>query len=144
MVDDQVGRHRLSDMMIIKVDHPATRGEQGGQAGLVWAAQAADCCDAGTAPGQPYAGEQGVAAVVTRTNHDHHMAPISAAARRLEQLGRAGGYSGRGPLHQRVDTLDSDGPLLDLPDLIDAIRAHDHASQITTADAMPASWDMLR
>ena len=61
-----------------------------------------------------------------------------------QQVGGTGGNGGRGPLHQCVHALRGDGSLLDTADRLDAVRAHDHASQITTAEAMPASWDMLR
>jgi hypothetical protein len=130
--------------MIIEVDHSATCGEQRGSSGWLRGAEAPNCCDANSVPGQPYAGKKRVATVVASTNHDHHMAPIPAAARRLKQVGRTGGDRGCGPLHQCIDALDGDSPVLDSPDRLDAVCAHDHASQITTADAMPASWDMLR
>ena len=136
-VYDQVVRH--SRIMIIELDQPATCRDQRRKAGRMWDAQAAECGDAYAPAGQPYAGEQRVASIVARSNHDHHVAPISAATLRLQQVGCIGGHGGRGPLHQCVHALDGDGPLFDPTDLVDPVGAHDHASQITTAEAMPAS-----
>ena len=130
--------------MIIEIDQPTTRREQRRKAGRMWGAQAADGCHPCAPAGQPYAGEQRVASVVSRPHHDHHVASVAAATVRLQQVGCIGGHGRRGPLHQRVHALDGDGALLDSTDLVDPVCAHDHASQITTAEAMPASWDMLR
>jgi hypothetical protein len=86
--------------MIIQIDQPATCRDQRRKAGSMWAAQAANRGDAHAPAGQPYAGEQRVASIVARTNHDQHVAPISAAAGRPQQVGCLAATAS-GPLHQR-------------------------------------------
>jgi hypothetical protein len=110
----------------------------------MWRAQASDSSDAYAAPSQAYASEQSVATIVPGTDHDHHVTPVATTGARPQQLGGARGYASRGTLHQRVDAFNGDRPVLDAADLVHAVGAHDHASQITTAEAIPASWDMLR
>src|SRR4051794_27446445 len=107
-------------------------------------AKASHCSDAYATPGQSYTGEQRVAPVVAGSHHDHDVASVSAAGGGPDKVGGTCRNGSCCPLHQCIDALYGDGSLFDATNHLDAVRAHDHASQITTAEAMPASWDMLR
>ena len=67
--------------------------------------------------------------------------PRCAASSPGDRCGQPGG----GPLHQHVVVPDAAiAAASSAADLVDHERSHrHHASQITTADAMPASWDRL-
>ena len=67
-----------------EVDELSASRNQRGVAGGMWGAQASHRGDAYAAAGEPYAGKQGVAPVIARADHDHHVAAVPAAGRRLQ------------------------------------------------------------
>jgi hypothetical protein len=102
-VDDQIAG-QLGDR-IIEVDYAAAGSDQCGATGGMGCAEASHGGHPYATTGQPNPGEQCVAAVVARTDHDHHVAPVSTAGGGPQQVGGTGGNGSRGPLHQSVHAL---------------------------------------
>ena len=97
--------------------------------------------------GQPGAGEQRVAAVVARTDQDHHPGAVDPAAECGRQVAgprprRARRRRAASSCRRRPPSMAAASSGADRSRPCTRI-ARTQASQITTAEAMPASWDRL-
>ena len=137
----------VDQVQVGDLDQPAAGGAQRGQPALVGRAQAADRGHRRPAPGQPSPGEQGVPAVVARADQDQHPGAVDPSEQAHGRPGDRRGQPAGRALHQRVVADLGDRRGLELADRVDPVRLEHridpHASQITTAEAMPASWDRL-
>ena len=144
--EDAVQHQRVrprDQLELVERHQPATRRQQRPQTRRVRLAEAADRLDPDAAPGQPGTGEQGVPAVVARARPGSAPAPrrpgrtAAASPAALRPARRRPAASGR----RRPPRVEDD--LLELPDPRGGEGDHIYASQTTTAEAMPASWDRL-